>query len=185
MNASRGLQCIFPPVHSVNKVFLLKVTLSLIYKAHSFHVTRCCNSQRCSSSTDAWPWPSLRQRWRSEREQKPRHFVNSSVLKCFPSMLHGIAFDLQLAATVICQWILNGNGLEMQFGFSSCNHVVFVHKQGWKRKPKTLCEIFTGLAQQSVWLASWQLLSANWIPWFILVYCQHNRWQADESTPKN
>lgn len=119
-------------------------------------------------------------------KDRPRRFVNSSsTLKCFPLLLNRNAFDLKLGAAVFS----DDNEYYMETALR-CNSASCPLQ--WcsvcQQKPRTGASDFHRISTAKS-LTSLRDSCRQLIEFcnssFILVYCQHNRWQADETSPKN
>lgn len=176
----------FPPVHSMNKVFLLKVTLSLIYGAHSFHVTRCCNSSkmqffnRCMTITPSEV--KVGERTKTEAFCKFLRIQVFSLDAPWNRFWSPTRIHCRLPVNIKQEWPRDAIRLLV---LQSCR---VCPQAGLEKKAKdslrdfhriSAAKCLTCLRDSCCRLIEFRDSS------FILVYCQHNRWQADESTPKN
>lgn len=168
------------------------------------HATRCCHSPRMRFSVASMivSGPhSFTGKGPIENKiikDRPRRFVNSSSrLKCFPLLLNRNAFDLKLEAAVFSddneyymETALRCNSASCPPQWCSVCQQEPRPEAGLAEKKKTrrLSADFHGISTAksltSLCDSCCQLIEfCN--SSFILVYCQHNRWQADETPLKN
>lgn len=175
-------------MHSVNKVFLLKVTLSLIYEAHSFHVTRCFNSSKMQLFYRRVTMALTPSEVKVGERTKTEAFCEFLHTQVFPldapwnrfwSPTHS---HCQMPVNIKREWPWDAIRLLV---LQSCR---VCPQAGLEKKAKdslrdfhriSAAKCLTCLRDSCCRLIEFRDSS------FILVYCQHNRWQADESTPKN